>query len=419
MELRQIQCPNCGSSVSQMNPSSQSVVCSSCQALLSLRHLAPEILSQTSKLSKAPKPIKLGARATLNGIPCVVLGRVKYVGWTPGESSDRWHWDEWLLGADDGRMFWLSYDDEAGFVIYHKMRIKHPFDPFRSSSIPVTATHGARVKERYPAQIVGAEGELTWQPKTQDRLQVIEGFSNGRHYSVQMDRNELELYEGVPVDESTIAMAFADKKWARRAKERQEIQFVLAFAGIASLVFALIGLVLGVAMGLTGEEVLSQNVRLDAANPSVTFPLNLDNTRPLSVSMDLQNTLPANSWAELDVSIIDPSGEEVDLFSKEYWHETGVDDEGSWEEQDYDNSGKFVPAEAGQYQLKLALGERDTSVSGAMNVDVKVEKNKFVTTWFYGYGGVMGVLGLALLGASAPKKAGNLLSAIAENLGDD
>ncbi|MCI0713845.1 MAG: DUF4178 domain-containing protein [Chloroflexi bacterium] len=414
MEIRQLQCPNCGSAVSQQNPTSQTLICPSCHSHLAVKEFAPELLSKGRKAPRPLKPIELGSRATLHGTPFVVLGRVNYVGWDTSDTSDRWVWDEWMLGADDGRILWLSFDDEAGFVLYHKKRIKYPINPISGNAVQVDGGTSFRIHERYPAQIVGAEGELTWQAQPNDQVQMIEGAGMGRRYSIQYTPQELEMYEGIPLNEPDVATAFGDKKWANNIREGQDMKFVLRYAGAAAIIFAIIGAIIGVSVGLSGDTVTTETVQVSSANPAAIIPLELDNQRPVSVSMKMQNTLPTNTWAEVDVSMINPDGEEVDLFSKEYWHETGVDEDGSWDESDYNNSGQFVPASTGQHQLKVSYGERSGDV-GTLTMEMEVKKNRFVQGWFWAYGGCAGVLGLLLLAAGSPKTAANMLQSFMED----
>src|SRR5574341_208455 len=155
--IKELQCPNCGSALSQHLANAQTLVCPACHSSISIGVGAAQTLGEGSQLGKPPKPIKPGDRATFGKADFFVLGRVDYTGW---DDEDRWYWTEWLLGGADGRLAWLSYDDEDGFVMYRKIRFYEPFNV--STGIFLSTKAGkAVVTERYPAQIVGVEGELT------------------------------------------------------------------------------------------------------------------------------------------------------------------------------------------------------------------------------------------------------------------
>ena len=419
MELKQLACPNCGTALHQHNPNSRTIVCPSCSSHVGVGIAQPELLQKGGKIRKAPKPIALGDRARIQNVEYVVLGRVEYKGWDQNDKSDTWRWTEWLLGAEDGRMFWLAYDDEAGFVLFQKRRIYHPFNPFSSSQITVdkAGKKHAVVKERYPAQIEGAEGELTWKAQTGDQQYTLDIKGNGRSYSLALANDEIEFYEGISLKEEEIAQAFNNKKWLNQSRRTRDRRFVLGFAGIGSITFALLALVLAVILGQSGKKVTTENVTLSASNPTVTIPLEVKSTRPVRINMKMLSVLPTNTYAEVDVTVTDPTGEEYDVFSKEFWHETGTDEDGTWNEADYNDAGTFIPLQKGDHQITLAFGENNANLND-MPLEVAVYRDHFVTGWLYGYGVLFGIVGILLFGASAPKTAGAFLSSLAE-MADD
>ncbi len=412
-QLTELTCPNCGSPVARHNPTSQTIVCGTCNSHLRVGVGVPSLLSQGARLSKPPKPIKLGEIGIFHDVNCFVLGRVDYVGW---DNEDRWHWTEWLLGAEDGRMFWLSYDDEAGFVIFHKIRIRHAFDTALGHYIPIDKEgHKAVVKERYPAEITGVEGELTWVAKKGDRQQMVEAAGHGKEYSLQISASELELYEGVKLDETFVANAFNNQRWLKKANRRARNQQMMTTIGMAALVFGVIGLLMGAYFWNSGTKVATETAHLDATNTILTIPLNIETARrPTMVKIDMESEIPVNTWVEVDVSVVDPEDFELYIFTEEFWYETGSDEDGPWSEKDYSGSGKFVPQETGDYEIEIELGEAHASVS-AITVKVEVYKNHVLGTWFLGYGGVAAILGLGLLAIAFPKTSGNFLAAVFED----
>ncbi|NDJ85900.1 MAG: DUF4178 domain-containing protein [Chloroflexi bacterium] len=416
--LKQLQCPNCGSPVDQHHPGTQTIVCETCGSHLGIGMGEPAMLGEGTTLGRPPKPIKPGDVFALMGVSYIVLGRVDYEGWDSANSSDRWRWTEWLLGAEDGRMLWLSYDDEAGFVLFRKIRIRAPFNPQTSAHLPIDNQRSAIVKERYPARILGAKGELTWQAKAGDQLNMVEGAGMGKRYSLQVAESELELYEGVPVEETAIAAALGDDGWLERTKNRKARKAIMRFAGIAAFIFALIGLCLGAAFyGYSGDKITSETVRLNVENPRASIPIDLDNAnRPTMVKLKLNGSLPANTWAEIDVSVRDPDEVETYVFTSEFWRETGTDSDGPWDESDYSGSGRFIPDAQGQHEVLVDLSAINEDIqNNTISVEVAVYKNSFLYTWFLGYGGLAGIIGLGLMAFGFPETAGNFVNSILED----
>ena len=71
------------------------------------------------------------------------------------------------------------------------------------------------INERYPAQIIGAEGELTWRATRGEQLWVAEGAGFGKKYSIQQTESELEVNEGKPISEieMELAQALGSDEW--------------------------------------------------------------------------------------------------------------------------------------------------------------------------------------------------------------
>lgn len=413
--VQQLSCPNCGSPIQQFNPTSQTVICPACNSYVAVGTGDPSVLGTGTKLRQPPKPIKLGQQATIENIRCMVLGRVYYEGW---DDEDRWQWTEWLLGAEDGRMFWLSYDEEDGFVFFKKLRFKAAFDPEKDYRIPLGENEHAPIRERYPARILGAEGELTWQATAGDMLKMVEAAHGGKRYSMQINSEELELHEGTVLDDATIANAFGDEKWAKQAVATQKRSGLYFFAGAAALVFACVGLTLGAAFWNSGNKVTEQTVTLNASTPSAIIPVEISNIRrPVMIDVKATGNLPLNTYAEIDVGVIDPEDVETHFLTHEFWHESGSDDEGYWEEDDYSGTGKFVPTTAGQHEIEVEVSELGGVSS--VTVNVVVYRNHVMPEWLFGYGVVAGILGIVFISMSAAKTTGNAMSSIMALMDDD
>ncbi|MDQ7034905.1 MAG: DUF4178 domain-containing protein [Anaerolineae bacterium] len=165
--LKRLECPNCGSPIDQFNASSQALVCPTCGSTVAIGMGDAEVIEKGGgRIPRSPFPIELGDKATIAQTEYMVLGRVVYRGWDDEES---WTWHEWLLGGSDGRMIWMSYD-ESGFALFQKMRFRSEFNAQSDSRLDIGEGKKAYIHERYPAQILGAEGELTWRAKRGDRL---------------------------------------------------------------------------------------------------------------------------------------------------------------------------------------------------------------------------------------------------------
>lgn len=394
--LKQLQCPNCGTALSQYTPGAQTIVCHNCGSYVAIGAGDPETTGKTRKLPRPRKPVQIGKTITIEGTGYLVLGRVRYTGWDDEES---WSWDEWMVGSDDGRLLWLAYD-EKGFSIFKKERFREQFDPRSSRNITIDGKTYP-ILERYPARIIGAEGELTWRAKENERLYVAEGSRGGFRYSVQKTEDEIEVYSGRAVSELDIAKSFNDQNWIRRVNARITRGENMRMAAGIAIIFACIGLALAMMTSAIGERINQTDVPMSESQ--VSLPVNFNQPgRPALVSVRLNGTLPENTFVDMDVSMQAPDGTDNFLFTKSFWHETGRDEDGFWRETDYNVSGMFVPLDTGEHRLIMDVAEGN--VASSLNAQVTIRRNIWVAQWFVGYGVIAGIIGVLLFMAAPSSK---------------
>lgn len=397
--LKELACPSCGGPLPQRSPGTQTFICPKCNSYVNVGMDELKEAGKSAKLPTSPFPIRLGSRFTLEGVNYFVMGRVVYEGW---DDEDRWQWTEWLLGSSDGRLIWLSHDNEKGFVLFRKMRIKTAFDANTVRQIPTSDNKTALVHERYPARIVGAEGELTFRASAGARLNMIEGAGHGKEYSIQVTASELEMYEGAKIDEMALATAFNNAEWIERVKRRGNRAGVYRLVAGVAFFFAVVAFVLTVVANGTGDLALSQVVTLNAATPGTLIPVNFpQNNRPAIVRLWLESPIPVNTFAEVEVSVISPDDTETFILEKEFWHETGIDEGERWTERDYFGGEVFVPAQVGQHEIEVALGENNTTQNFAVRVGVF--QNHILPSYFLIYGVIAAALGILFIIMGARK----------------
>jgi hypothetical protein len=395
--LKKLTCPNCGSPVDQFSPDAQTIVCKHCGGYIAVGVDQPALLSEGRKLPAPPVPIEVGQMAQLQNTAFIVLGRVVYEGWDPHDQSDRWQWNEWQLGGADGRLLWLAHDED-GFALYRKLKLRQAFDPLNDRTLPVGGESPVRVHERYPARILGAEGELTFRARRDDRLTMVEAAGDGKKYSIQVSDQELEVHEGIRLDAAQVASAFNRPDWIKTIERSARRTASFQWVGGLMVLFAMISLVAAITVNGSGDALMSQTVTLNSASPMTTIPIDFGQSgRPAIIRVRLAGNLPVNSGVEVGFSMISPNQMENYLFSMDFWHETGVDDEGPWTDIRSSASKMFVPQQQGLHTLEVELTGVTQGFNQPVTAQVTVMGNHIMPSWFIGYGVVFGVLGLAML----------------------
>ncbi len=400
--LKRLECPKCGSPINQHMPNTQTLVCTNCGSHVAVGAGDAEILSDGGrKLPPPPVPINVGDTFKLLGDEYFAMGRVIYRGWELGDTSDYWVWNEWLLGAKSGQMLWLSHD-ENGLALFRKIRFRSQFDAKTSRTLEIGDGKKAFINERYPAQIVGAEGELTWRATLGEQLWVAEGAGFGKKYSIQQTESELEVHEGKAIDEAELAESMGNEKWVNDIKSRANWGLTLGIAALLCIVFGVAALVGAAIASASGEVIQTDAITLSRTNPEATIPINFTEAeRPAIVGINMQTSLPENTALDIAITITSPDNTETELFETEFWHETGRDEDGPWREWSYNGSDMFVPFQSGDHTMKFILG--DTPID-TMSANIEIRANHIMPIWLIIYGAIVGTIGILLLFLAAKQK---------------
>jgi hypothetical protein len=399
--LQTLTCPNCSNPIQQKSAASQTLVCPTCKTAVVMSMDGAENYGKAGMMSPPPVPIAVGDTAKINDTNFFVLGRVVYEGW---DDEDRWRWTEWQIGGSDGRLLWLSYSKDEGFYLFRKIKLTQPFDPLKDRKLPV-GKQGAVVRERYPARIIAAEGELTFRAKEGDRLQMIEGVSlggGGLHYSIQVTTSELEVHEGQAWSEADLAKAFNNSTWTAQISKMKKGSDLRGMVGIAAILFALIAFVGGFVAGGNRRVAAQQDFTLIAQAPTAVMKVNLPaSSRPGSVKVNLITKMSNGQSADIDVSIDYPGDLEVQMIEADFYSESGYDDGEYWSESVVEAEAMFIPDEAGEYQFEVALGA-NVGVPQPV-VRLAIYRDTINPIWMWGYAVIALIIGIILLISAAKR----------------
>jgi hypothetical protein len=234
------------------------------------------------------------------------------------------------------------------------------------------------VIEPTPARIVALAGELTWQARVGEELHYLDARRKGVRYSVEYTPTEIELLAGRVVPDVEVWQAFGRQDLVEkvvqetaRRKQYRKLAIVCAIFCVLSCLGALFTL-------LTGRKLLAQEARL-TTDEQTMGPFEV--TRPgRAHRISLRaGPLPTNTWAVVDVSVVDGRENEFYLFSAEFWDEAGRDSEGPWHESDLKEDYLFRPDEAGPYTLALAI---DEAIVESLELEVTVRGGVWLGRYF-------------------------------------
>lgn len=181
---------------------------------------------------------------------------------------------------------------------------------------------------------------------------------------------------------------------------------MLSAIALFAFVFAALALVMFAVSSGSGALLTRQTLNLNTAQREARLPLNLEaNGRPLQVRLQLQGGLPTGSYASVEVSVSAPNEVETFLFEKDFYHETGYDEDGYWSESNYSGEAAFTVEQSGPHEIELTFSDSSPTVLSIV-VTVSVYRDVILSAPFLIYAIVVGAggLGLAILGAIQRKK---------------
>jgi len=184
LESRRIDCTKCGAPLTLRSERSKTAACDHCRALIDLTS-ADYAFIGAMHLGPIRHPLRVGQSGTLRGVPCTIVGHLRY-------TEETWFWDAYI-----------QYDDGA-FTLYVPFV---PTDPKPvSSTSDVLAADGRRdpVSERGRAVLSLVEGELTWRARIGDSIDYLEGS----RFCVEIGAAEFEWFTMEVLPRAVVARAF-------------------------------------------------------------------------------------------------------------------------------------------------------------------------------------------------------------------
>jgi hypothetical protein len=213
------------------------------------------------------------------------------------------------------------------------------------------------------------EGELTYRAMLGDKSMYLDAGSGTRVYSMEWTEEEVSYYRGERLTERQVLTMFglyaeiaAIEAAEKRLASRRSFAVVTLFAGFLAF--------LGWINALTPGRVVGRGSAAIARIPDdgIRFgPVPVKRTNRvhrLRVDASLREEA---EW--VGATIETPTEQELFGVARDMWDESGYDSDGAWHESDLQAQTDFVPAQAGQYFVRLYSepeGRTGSSSSGAM-----------------------------------------------------
>ena len=373
-------CPNCGGPLSLVAPDkAERVTCPNCDSLLDVNQ---GNLSYLKSLKSTNADINfvlpIGVEGTFkDNVKFKIIGAVARSVDIGGET---YYWHEYLLyNAAIGFRWLVHSDNHWNFV-----------EPVNAAEVQAdsnvlgarSATYNGqkfRIFQDANAMVRYVKGEFYWRVEQGEMVRATDYVKAPLMLSQESTANEVNWSVGTYMTNAEVERAFGvsdlPKPWSVAPNQPFTGRFYYTWGLLPLLLLIVVAIFMIPLAGIT-NTVLSQQVDLppmtNATAPQTAFsqPFDIKGNRNIRISASAP---VSNSFAELDVDLVNEQSQEVESVNIPIEYYFGSDSDGSWTEGSKDQDATLSSLPAGKYTLRLEGTWQDWQ--NPMPISLKVEQS--------------------------------------------
>jgi hypothetical protein len=373
-------CPNCGGPLALIAPDkTERVTCPNCDSLLDVNQGNLTYLKAlTPTAVDASFVLPIGAEGTFkDDVKFKIIGAVVRSVTIEGET---YYWHEYLLYNPSIGFRWLVHSDNHWNFV----------EPVNVADVAVDANilgarsatyNGTKFKifQDAPAVVQYVKGEFYWRVEQGETVRAVDYVAAPLMLSQESSANEINWSVGTYMTNAEIEKAFGvsnlPKPWSVAPNQPFTGRFYYTWGLLPLLLLVVVAVFMIPIAGLT-NTVLSQEVSLppmtNATAPQTAFsqPFDIKANRNIRISASAP---VSNSFAELDVDLVNDQSQEVESVNIPIEYYFGSDSDGSWTEGSKDQDATLSSLPAGKYTLRVEGTWQDWQKP--MPISLKVEQN--------------------------------------------
>ena len=373
-------CPNCGGPLNLIAPDkAERVTCPNCDSLLDVNQGNLTYLKTLNPLPGAPEfVVPIGAEGTFSGdVKFKVIGAVVR---SVTMEGIQYFWHEYLLYNPMVGFRWLVHSDNHWNFI-------EPVNPAEISTNDVftgggTASYNGKTYKIFQsawAVVEYVKGEFYWRVEQGERAQAVDYVAAPNMLSRETTVNEINWSLGTYLTNEDVEKAFGiselPKPWGVGPNQPFTGQYYYTWGAVPLLLLFIIGIFMIPLTGLT-KTVLNQDIVLPPMTNATTGQAAFSQPFDIKANSNVKITAGAqvdNSWADLDVDLVNDQSQEVESVNVPVEYYSGTDSDGAWTEGDKKTDATLSSLPAGKYTLRVEGTWQNWQTQ--MPVSVKVEQN--------------------------------------------
>ena len=372
-------CPNCGGPLALVAPDkAERVTCPNCNSLLdvnqgNLTYL--KALKSTNADINFVLPI--GAEGVFKDVKFKIIGAVARSVDIDGET---YYWHEYLLYNPSIGFRWLVHSDNHWNFVesVNAAEVAADSNVLGARSATYNGTK-FKIFQDANAMVRYVKGEFYWRVEQGETVRATDYVAAPLMLSQEATKNEINWSVGTYMTNAEIEKAFGvsdlPKPWSVAPNQPFTGRFYYTWGLLPVLLLIVVAIVMVPVAGVT-TAVLSQEVSLPpmtnatAAQTIFSQPFDIKANRNIRISASAP---VSNSFAELDVDLVNDQSQEVESVNIPIEYYFGSDSDGAWTEGSKDQDATLSSLPAGKYTLRVEGTWQDWQQP--MPVSLKVEQN--------------------------------------------
>jgi hypothetical protein len=373
-------CPNCGGPLDLVAPDkTERVTCPNCDSLLDVNQGNLTYLHALNP-TEADKNfvLPIGAEGTFeDNVKFKVIGAVVrsvYI------EDTHYYWHEYLLYNPSVGFRWLVHSDNH----WNFVETVNPADVDATPGMlgARSATYNGtafKIFQDANAKVEYVKGEFYWRVEQGETVRAVDYVAAPLMLSQEVTASEVNWSLGKYMSNAEVEKAFGvsglPKPWGVAPNQPFTGQFYYTWGALPLLLLIVVAIFMIPFSGMTAVT-LSQQIELppmtNATAPQTAFsqPFDVKANRNLRITASAPVT---NSFADLDVDLINEQSQEVESVSVPIEYYQGVEDGESWTEGGQSQDATLSSLPAGKYTLRVEGTWQNWQQP--MPVSVKVEQN--------------------------------------------
>ncbi len=377
-------CPNCGGPLTLNAPDkAERVTCPNCNSLLDVNQGNLTYLKALNPLPDQPEfALPIGAEGTFpSDVKFKIIGAVVR---SVFFDDIHYYWHEYLLYNPSIGFRWLVHSDNHWNFVepVNPAEVEAFGGSIALTSMPKTVSYKGntfKIFQDAPATVEYVKGEFYWRVEQGETVRAVDYVAAPLMLSQEISQNEVNWSVGTYMTGDEIEKIFGitglPRPWGVGPNQPFTGRFYYTWGALPLLLLLVVGIIMIPLSGLT-KTILTQAIVLppmtNATAPQAMFsqPFDIKGNRNVRITAGAQVD---NSWADLDVDLVNDQSQAVESVNVPVEYYSGVDDGESWTEGDKKTDATLSSLPAGKYTLKVEGTWQNWQAQ--MPVTVKVEQN--------------------------------------------